>query len=259
MESTPRLYETLVDVVHQHQKWLDRRHLQTLAWMTAGLLQCGNISLTAWAPSVHSRAVVAQSTVRRFARWLENDRIDGHALYGPLIQQALAEWGTRVLSLALETSMVWDASGLVRIARVYRGRAVPIVWTVLAHPSSSVAYAVDKGLLDTVAERLPVPCRVVLTADRGCADTHLMQHRTGWGWPWRMRMKGSCWIYRHGQRHGKVHRMPLCPGQALFWPHVAITKQAYGPVHLALGRPLDSQEYWCVVRDEPTASTTVVE
>jgi hypothetical protein len=109
MESTPRLYDTLVDVLRQHQKWLDLRHLKTLAWMTAGLIQCGKISLTAWAPYVHSRAVFAPSTVRRFARWLANDRIDVHALSGPLIQQARAAWGTRVLSLALDTSMLWEA------------------------------------------------------------------------------------------------------------------------------------------------------
>jgi predicted RNA binding protein YcfA (HicA-like mRNA interferase family) len=259
MESTPRLYDTLVDVLHQHQKWLDLRHLKTLAWMMAGLIQCGKISLTAWAPYVHSRAVFAQSTVRRFARWLENDRIDVHALYGPLIQQALAEWGTRALYLALDTSMLWDAYCLVRISLVYRGRAVPIVWTVLEHPSSSVAYEVYKGLLDKVAERLPVPCSVVLTADRGFADTHLMKHLTGLGWHWRIRIKGSFWIYSHGKRHCKVNRIPLFPGQALFWQHVAITKQEYGPVHLALGRPIDSKEYWFVVSDEPTASKTFVE
>jgi Transposase DDE domain len=259
MESTPRLYNTLVDVLHQHQKWLDLRHLKTLAWMTAGLIQCGKISLTAWAPYVHSRAVFAQSTVRRFARWLENDRIDVHALYGPLIQQALAEWGTRMLYLALDTSMLWDTYGLVRIALVDRGRAVPMVWTVLEHPSSSIAYEVYKDLLDKVAELLPGPCCVVFTADRGFADTHLMQHLTGLGWHWRIRIKGSFWIYRQGKRHCKVNRIPLSPGQALFWQHVSITKQEYGPIHLALGRPLDSKEYWFVVSDEPTASKTFVE
>src|SRR5215475_14089972 len=90
MESTPRLYDTLVHIVSQHQNWLDRRHLKTLAWMTVGLIQSGTTSLTAWAPSGHSRAVFAQSTVRRFARWLEHARIEVHALDGPLLQQALA-------------------------------------------------------------------------------------------------------------------------------------------------------------------------
>jgi hypothetical protein len=259
MESTPRLYDTLVDVLHQHQKWLDLRHLKTLAWMTAGLIQSGKISLTAWAPYVHSRAVFAQSTVRRFARWLENERIDVHALYGPLIHQALAEWGTRVLYLALDTSMLWDAYCLVRISLVYRGRAVPMVWTVLEHPSSSVAFEVYKGLLDKGAELLPFGCTVVLTADRGFADTHLMEQLARLGWHWRIRIKGSFWIYRPGKRRCKVNRIALAPGKALFWHHVYLTKQEYGPVHLALGRPIDSKEYWFVVSDEPTASKTFVE
>jgi predicted RNA binding protein YcfA (HicA-like mRNA interferase family) len=259
MEGTPRLYDTLVQVLSQHQNWVDLRHLKTLAWMIVGLMQSGTIGLTTWAPYVHSRAVYAQSTVRRFARWLENDRLDVHALYGPLMQQALAEWGNHVLYLALDTSMLWDTYCVVRVSLVYRGRAVPVVWTVLAHPSSSVAYEVYKGVLDQVAELLPVRCTVVFTADRGFADTHLMKHLSGLGWHWRIRIKGSFGIYRHGKRSCKVNRIPLSPGQALFWHHIYITKQCYGPVHLALGRPQDSKEYWFVVSDEPTESTTFEE
>jgi hypothetical protein len=37
MEGTPRLYDTLVQVLSQHQNWVDRRHLKTLACMVAGL------------------------------------------------------------------------------------------------------------------------------------------------------------------------------------------------------------------------------
>lgn len=259
MESTPRLYDTLVEVLRQHQNWVDLRHLKTLTWMVVGLMQAGKISLTAWAPYVHSRAAYAQSTVRRFARWLENDRIDVHALYGPLIQQALAEWGTQVLYLALDTSTLWNTYCLVRISLVYRGRAVPLVWKVLDHPSSSVAYQVYKEMLKKVAELLPFRCHVVLCADRGFADTHLMEHLARLGWHWRIRIKGSFWIYRDGKRCCKVNRIPLSPGQALFWHHVYITKQWYGPVHLAVGRPQDSKEYWFVVSDEPTAPKTFEE
>ena len=80
MESTPRRYDTLVQVLRQHQTWLDLRHLKTLARMTVGRLPSENISLMAWAPDGHSRAVYAQSTVRRFARWLAHDRSDVPAL-----------------------------------------------------------------------------------------------------------------------------------------------------------------------------------
>jgi hypothetical protein len=88
MENTPRLYDTLVHILRQHEKWLDRRPLKTLAWMMVGLRHAELISLTSWAPYVQSRAVYAQSTVRRFARWLNNPRIESAPLYGPLIAQA---------------------------------------------------------------------------------------------------------------------------------------------------------------------------
>ena len=175
------------------------------------------------------------------------------------MQHALAEWGNQVLYLALDTSMLWNTYGLVRISLVYRGRAIPLVWTVLEHASSRVAYDVYKGVLDKVAELLPFRCTVVFTADRGFADTHLMEHLTRLGWHWRIRIKGSFWIYRHGKRPCKVNRIPLSPGKALFWHHVSMTKQGYGPVHLALGRPIDTKEYWFVVSDEPTESKTFEE
>ena len=57
MENTPRLYDTLVQVLSQHRQWLDVRHLKTLAWMMVGLIETGLISLTYWAPFVHGRAV----------------------------------------------------------------------------------------------------------------------------------------------------------------------------------------------------------
>jgi hypothetical protein len=50
MESTPRLYDTLVVVVSQHANWGDRRPLKTLARMMVGLMRASVVSLTAWAP-----------------------------------------------------------------------------------------------------------------------------------------------------------------------------------------------------------------
>ena len=85
-----RIYEALMAVLRQCRRWVDIRHMKTLAWMVTGLLLTEKISLSAWAPVVHSQARYAQSTVRRFARWLDNERIQASELYGPLIEQALA-------------------------------------------------------------------------------------------------------------------------------------------------------------------------
>jgi Transposase DDE domain len=259
MENTPRLYDTLVYVLSQHAKWVDQRHLKTLAWMMVGLLQAGWINLTAWAPYVGSRARYAQSTVRRFRRWLDNDKIDVEALYGPCIEHALAEWGAPALYVALDTSMLWNTYCLIRLSVIYRGRAVPLVWSVLQHGSAQVAFDVYRELLERAALLLPRRCRVVFLADRGFADTDLMAHLQRLGWHWRIRIKSSFWLYRRGRRRCKVERLSGARGHACFWQQVCLTEKHYGPVHLAVARPQAGNDIWYVLSDEPTEVTTLEE
>ena len=66
--------------------------------------------------------------MRRLRRWLDNDKLEVHTLYGPLLQQALGGWGGTQLSVALDTSRLWDPYGIVRLSVISRGRAVPVVW-----------------------------------------------------------------------------------------------------------------------------------
>ncbi len=260
MENASRLYNALTVVLIQHENWLDIRHLKTLAWMMLGLIESGIVSLTAWAPHVQSRAQYAQSTVRRFRRWLDNDRIKVHKLYGPLIQRALSEWGRHILYLSLDTSMLWGKYCIVRISIVYRGRAIPLVWKVLEHQSSTVAFEVYKDLLNKAAQLLlPFDCKVVFLADRGFADTRLMAHLSKLGWQWRIRLKGNFTIYRRGRRPCKAGRITPAAGQAIFWHNVFLTAEQFGPVHIAIARHPQSKEFWIVVSSEPTSMITFEE
>jgi len=257
MENTPYLYDTLIRVLSQHANWLDFRHLKTLAWMMVGLINSHSISLGAWSPFVVSRAQYSQSTVRRFRRWLDNDKIDVHTLYGPLMQQAMVGWFGKRLYVALDTSMLWDTYCIVRLSVISRGRAVPLGWSVLEHGSAAVAYEVYKALLDKAAKLLPRPCKVVFLADRGFADTKLMGHLKRLGWHFHIRIKSNFWVYRPHCDPFQVGRIGLAPGHARFWHHVWLTKKYYGPVHLAAARPLGSNEYWYVISDEPTDVETL--
>ena len=259
MENTPRLYDTLVQVLGQQTTWGDLRRLKTLAWMMVGLIQAGGISLPAWAPYVVSRAQYAQSTVRRFRRWLDNDKIDALALYGPLIEQALGPWGEPVLYVALDTSMLWNTYCLIRLSVIYRGRAVPLVWCVCQHGSAQVAFKVYQDLLEKAALLLPRRCKVILLADRGFADTELMAHLHHLGWHWRIRIKRSFWLYRRGRPRCKVERLAVARGQACCWQQVSITEQRYGPVSLAVAQSWQGQAVWYVLSDEPVDGKTFEE
>jgi hypothetical protein len=259
MEKSPRLYSELVALCGQPGQWRDLRHVQTFVWMVVGVIQAQCVKLTAWVPFVHGRARYAQSTQRRFRRWLGNRRIEVAPLYGPLIQQALSEWGTHTLSLALDTSLLWNEYCLIRLSVVYRGRAVPVVWEVIAHGSSSVPHEAYAALLDAVPALLPPGVKVVFLADRGFADTALLAHLRRLGWHFRIRIKATFSVLRPGQPPCKVEDFSLAPGRALFLQHVAITTESFGPVSLALARHSSNGEYWYIVSDEPTSVHTFTE
>ena len=244
MENTPYLDDTLVQRLRQHRKWLDLRHLKTLAWMMVGLIHSSSISLGAWAPFVISRARYSQSTVRRFRRWLDNDNIEVHALYGPLMQQALIGWVDKTLYGALATSLLWTTYCMVRLSVISRGRAVPWVWCVLEPGSATVAYDVYKALLEKANTLVPCVWKVVVLADRGCADTELMGHLQRLGWHCRLRIKSNFWIYCPGPGGFQVRAIALACGQAQCWHGVCVTTKRFGSVHLAVARPLASDAYW---------------
>jgi hypothetical protein len=133
------------------------------------------------------------------------------------------------------------------------------VWQVIAHASSSVAYVTYQPLLGQTATWLPLNCVVVFLADRGFADTALMTHATRLVWHWRIRIKVGFVVYRRGERRLKLSNYALKPGQAHFWPHVQITDERYGPLHLTLAHVADSGDRWLVVSDALTNLTTLDE
>jgi len=258
MKIKSRLYITIVKILSQHKKWRDIRHMFTLAWMVVGLIKSERINLTAWVPHVESRARYAQSTQRRMSRWLSNNRIKVIELYSPLIQGAMAEWGDSTLYLVLDTSSLFEEYCLIRISVVYRGRAVPVVWKVIEHKSSTVGYEEYKELLDAAFKLVPMGVKVVFMADRGFADTELMEQVKELRWHFRIRIKTSFLIYYKG-KWVKVGDIPLQPGEVIFLNDVYITGQKYGPVNLILGYSPDGKEKWIVASDEPVSLETFIE
>jgi hypothetical protein len=69
------LYDTLEQVLRQHQNRVDCRYLKTLAWMIVRLMQAKAVRRTGWTPYLQRLAVYAQSRVGRLGGWLLNKPI----------------------------------------------------------------------------------------------------------------------------------------------------------------------------------------
>ena len=255
---TSRLYDQLHELLGQSMCWADQRHLKTLVWMVIGLVCSECINLTKWGIYIRTRAKFAQSHQRRFSRWLHNPRINVQRLYSKLIQNAIADWAEPSLTVIEDTSMLWDEYCLIRVSLQYRGRAIPIVWRVLRHGSSSVKFNVYQTMLKRTARLLPDGVSVCFLADRGFTDTQLMRYvRDELHWHFRIRVKSNTWIHRPGQGWKQLHQYHLALGEVILLQGVSLSKgDPLCAVNLALGRDPLSRQAWLVATDEPACVQT---
>lgn len=72
--------------------------------MINALICSGKINLSEWESYVPSRATKAQSTERRWQRFIRNRKIKVKALYLPLVLAAISNWTASRLYLALDTT-----------------------------------------------------------------------------------------------------------------------------------------------------------
>ena len=86
-----------------------------------------------------------------------------------------------------------------------------------------------------------------------------MGHLRDLGWHWRIRIKANFWMHPTHLRPLQVGGVELQSGHRRFWHGVAMTDKPFGPVHLAVARPLGSAEYWYVISDEATELKTFEE
>ena len=147
---------------------------------------------------------------------------------------------------------------IVRVALVYRGRALPLDWIVLEHGSATVGFESYKTILEEAAKQLPKPARVILLADRGFVDTHLFRLARDLGWGFRIRLKRSIYVGHAVHQGATVGQMMPPKDHALFLHNIWITEKWFGPIHLALGHVQirNGYEEWAILSDEPTSLKT---
>jgi hypothetical protein len=231
----------------------DLRCTMTFAWAIVGVLLEKSVHLSKW--GAHRRgAAQAASKQRQFARWLKNARIVPSEIYKCLAQAAFGDWAGQRIYLALDSSSLWDEFVLVRVALIYRGRALPLSWVILKQQSTSVAFEKYKHILKEAAASLPKSCPVILLADRGFDDNDLFCAARDLGWGFRIRLKKSLRVHRVSKPCLSVGRLMPAKGQALFLHKVWLTERLFGPVHLALAHVQTRHGYeeWAIVSDDPT-------
>jgi len=261
MSDSLRLYRTIIEMIQKSQvRFHDMRCLITFAWAIVGVILERSVHVSKWSVLRVGEAQAA-SKQRQFVRWLKNTRIVPSEIYRRLAQTAFADWEGHTVYLALDSSSLWDEFVIVRVALIYRGRALPLSWVILKQQSTMVAFEKYKHILTEAAAILPKDCRVILLADRGFDDNDLFCAVRDLGWGFRIRLKKSIRVYRVNKPSLSVGRLMPAQGKALFLHKVWITDRQFGPVHLALAhvQTCNGYEEWAILSDDPTDLYTLDE
>lgn len=191
-------------------------------------------------------------------RWLHNARINVQRLYSPLIAAALVNWDMSSMTLIEDTSMLWDEYCLIRLSLQYRGRAIPLVWRVIRHGSSSVRFETYQLMLKRASRLIPAGVSVCFLADRGFADTQLLHYlRDELHWHFRIRVKSNVWIHRPHKGWKRLNQYHLAAGESVLLLGVTLTKtRPIAKLNLALGCDPLSTQVWLVATDEPASLQT---
>ena len=258
MSKRLELYSTIAGFIWQTGvRMNDLRNVVTFIWAVTALIASGTVHLSVWSLYRKSQAKVS-SVERQFSRWLHNEKLNVNEIYRNLATLAWVDWAGGALEVALDVTMLWDKYAVVRVAVIYRGRALPLAWVVVEQGSATVALHHYEIMLREAAHLLPSNCKVTLLADRGFDDTHLMALAVELNWHFVIRLKSSLWVYRPFKSRCKVRRLLPPQGEVHLLQTVQLTERRFGPVHLALGhmRTPNGYEQWALVSDLPTTLET---
>ena len=85
-----------------------------------------------------------------------------------------SKWNEQRLYLAIDTTVLWNRYCMIHLSVICGGRAIPLMWKVMEHKSSTVAFKEYKLILRLAHRLLSNHRDVMLLADRGFANHQLI-------------------------------------------------------------------------------------
>src|SRR5438874_13571598 len=105
------------------------RHVQTLAALISGIVGSKSTQLPTIATKVPD-GTKPESRVKRFARWVDNDRILEEMYFLPYAEILLLHLALETLVLVTDGSVVGHGCAALMIHVLYKVRTLPLAWRV---------------------------------------------------------------------------------------------------------------------------------
>jgi hypothetical protein len=233
MSDNRRRYRAIKDAIKQFYPMEPKgnlaRHLNTLAALVNGIVGSKSSQLPAIAKKSPD-GTKRQSRVKRFYRWLKNERISNEVYFLPFAEallNSLAERGP--LLLAMDGSEVGRQCLALMVSVIYKKRALPIAWLVVQGSKGHFPEETHIRLVEQVQQMIPEGADVIFVGDGEFDGIRLQATLDGYGWEYVCRTAENAQLGAEGERFA-FKEVGVQPGQCIGLPDVTFTLQNYGPV-----------------------------
>lgn len=232
MSDNRRVYRTirksLKHLFRQEPTGHFAQHMNTLAALVTGIVQGKSSQLPTIARKAPEKAKV-ESRVKKFSRWLQNERTEYETFYLPFAQEILARLAQiRPLVFLIDGSDVGHNCITLMISLVFRKRALPIVWLVVEGRKGHLPEMLHLELLEMLQMVLPENYQAIFLGDGEFDGLEFQSALQSLGWPYVCRTAKNALLYEDGDF--SFTDLILRPGDCISIPNTLITAQAYGPV-----------------------------
>lgn len=205
------------------------KHLNTLVALICGLTGGKHAHLPTIADHAPSNAATQESLIKRFSRFLKNDRhtVDGWFL--PVAQELLKTLATQPIQLIMDGSVAGRGCLALMLSVVYHGRALPLCWVVVSAPKGHFPQQTHRALLAQLQIIMPKDAQVTFLGDGEFDGIDLQADLRSTDWCYVCRTASNILISACGVR---FHVSDLGPprGELLAVSPAWMTAEQYGPV-----------------------------
>ena len=262
MRDNLRLYHSIYDRLEEFlpDERVTRR--RNLALLMSGLFLAGSVHL---ALIVRSWPLPSKLTslTNRLRRFLSNERLKPRRVYRPVARLVLRRFDQTEppLRLLLDTTQLGRSHRLLTVSVAYRGRALPLAWSVVdkakGHLSAEEQLEVLRGVAPLL-EELETPPEVLLLGDSEFASAPVMRFLEAQGWSFILRLRGHYTVRCSPEApFMRLCEMDLEQGQTRYLDGIVLTQAHRLRCHLVLHWAEGEDAPWYLASNRPVSYHTV--
>jgi hypothetical protein len=208
------------------------QHLDELAKLVSGIVASSHSQLPKIAVK-DPTSIKTESKIAKLKRLLVNQNFTAQIFWLPFVQQFLARFAQakEPLLISIDGSQVGRGCMALVVSLVYGGRALPLIWLVVAADKGHLGQDVHLQLLSALKPLLPVGVKVVLLGDGEFDGTWVQYLAREGGWDYVVRTaKNSLYCTPRTRRWLNFRHWRLRPGDFVVKRRIRFSGEGYGPL-----------------------------